>query len=196
MIKKINILLIVLSSIVSLYFVFTRDNNISLILKDLSIILTISAIYIVQKLFKIKINEYINFIYIVFIVLAHLLGSICELYNYIYWYDKFVHFMSGIVSSLCAIYLLIRFNKFSNVFFDVLFIVSFAMLVASCWEIFEFTSSIVFNCDPQKVLLTGASDTMGDIIVALLGSILISICYLFEKIDSHYLLISRYIELI
>ena len=55
MIKKINITLILIAIIGSLYYVFTRDNNIVLILKDSSIILSISALYIVQKIFKIKI---------------------------------------------------------------------------------------------------------------------------------------------
>ena len=64
MIKKINILLILIAILGSLYFVFTKDNNIVFILKDISIILTISAIYIIQKIFKIKIPEGINFIYI------------------------------------------------------------------------------------------------------------------------------------
>ena len=115
MIKKINILLILTAIIGSLYFVITRDDNIVLILKDVSIILTISALYIVQKIFKIKIPEGINLIYIIFIFMAHFLGVICELYNHIYWFDKFVHFLSGFVASFVSIYLLIEYNIFNNI---------------------------------------------------------------------------------
>ena len=60
MIKKINILLILVAIIGSIYIVLTKDQSLVLILKDISIIITISALYIIQKIFKIKISEGIN----------------------------------------------------------------------------------------------------------------------------------------
>lgn len=194
MIKKINISLILIALIGTLYFVFIRDNNIVLILKDISIIVTISALYIIQKLFKIKISEGINLIYIIFIFMAHFLGVICELYNYIYWFDKFVHFLSGIVTAFVAIYLLVKFKKDKNMFFDILVIVSLTLSVAAFWEIFEYLSSFYFHMDPQKVFTTGVSDTMGDIIVAFLGSVLVSISYYFENKYNYKLLIKKFIK--
>lgn len=196
MIKKINITLILIAIIGSLYYVFTRDNNIVLILKDSSIILSISALYIVEKIFKTKINEYINLGYIIFIFMAHFLGVICEFYNYIYWFDKLVHFLSGIVTSFVAIYLLIKFKKNKNIFFDILFIVAITLMVASIWEVFEYLSSCYFGADPQKVVSTGVSDTMGDIIVAFLGSILVSVCCYFENKYNYNLLIKKFIKAI
>lgn len=194
MIKKINILLILIAIIGTLYFVFTRDNNIVLILKDISIIVTISALYIIQKLFKIRINEVKNLIYIIFIFMAHFLGVICEFYNYIYWFDKFVHFLSGIVTAFVAIYLLVKCKKDKNIFFDILVIISLTLAVAAFWEIFEYLSSFYFHMDPQKVLTTGVSDTMGDIIVAFLGSVLVSISYYFENKYNYKLLIKKFIK--
>ena len=44
---------------------------------------------------------------------------------------------------------------------------------------FEFTANILFGGDAQKVASTGVTDTMMDIIVAFLGSVLYSIAYLF-----------------
>ena len=196
MIKKINISLILIAILGSLYFVFTRDNNIVLVLKDISIIITISALYIIQKIFKIKISEGINLIYIIFVFMAHFLGVICELYNYIYWFDKFVHFLSGVVTSFVAIYLLIKFKKDKNMFFDILYIITLTLAIAALWEVFEYLSSYYFNLDPQKVALTGVSDTMGDIIVAFLGSILISVSYYFEIKYNNNLLIKKFIKTI
>lgn len=196
MIKKINISLILIAVIGTLYFIFTRDTNIVLILKDISIIVTISALYIIQKLFKIKISEVINLTYIIFIFMAHFLGVICELYNYIYWFDKFIHFLSGIVTAFVAIYLLVKFRKDKNMFFDILVIISLTLAVAAFWEIFEYLSSFYFHMDPQKVLTTGVSDTMGDIIVAFLGSILVSMCYYFENKYNYDLLVKRFIKTI
>ena len=196
MIKKINISLILIAVIGTLYFVFTRDTNIVLILKDISIIVTISALYIIRKLFKIKISEVINLTYIIFIFMAHFLGVICELYNYIYWFDKFIHFLSGIVTAFVAIYLLVKFRKDKNMFFDILVIISLTLAVAAFWEIFEYVASFYFQMDPQKVLTTGVSDTMGDIIVAFLGSILVSMCYYFENKYNYNLLIKKFIKTI
>ncbi len=197
MIKKINILLILVAILGSLYFIFTKGENIVLILKDISIILTINALYIIQKIFKVKISEGLNFIYILFIFMAHFLGVTCELYNHIYWFDKFTHFLSGILTSFIAIYLLVKLKNKNkhNLFFNVLFIISFSLAIAAVWEIFEYLSSYYFNLDPQRVTQTGVSDTMGDIIVAFLGSILVSLCYHFEHKEDKNLLIKKFIKL-
>jgi len=180
MIKKINVLLIIIAIIGSLYFVITRDNDIVLILKDLSIIITINGLYLLKKIFKVKISEGINFLYILFIFIAHFLGVICELYNHIYWFDKFAHFLSGVVTSFVAIALIKKENKKNTLFFYILFILSFSLLIASAWEIFEYLASVFFGVDPQKVVTTGVHDTMGDIIIAGLASILCSLLYFYE----------------
>lgn len=196
MIKKINYLLILIASLGGLFLALTKQNSIIFILKDISIIVTISALYIIEKLFKIKINDAIKLIYIIFIFMAHFLGVTVDLYSKIYWYDKLVHFLSGVVTALGSVYLLEKNNYNKNLLFNVLFIISFSMLVASIWEVFEYLSSYYFHVDPQKVILTGVSDTMGDIIVALLGSTLISTCYHFEHTSSYKLLITKYEKLI
>lgn len=193
MIKRINISLILIAIIGSIYITITRDDKLVYILKDMSIIFTINVLYIVSKMFNIKINDEVNFIYILFIFLAHFVGVTCEIYNSVYWFDKFTHFLSGIVSSLGAIYILVKI-KITNKKFNILFIIAFSMLVASTWEVFEYTSSILFNVDPQRVLLTGVNDTMGDIIVALLGSIIICISYYFEIVLNNNFLIKNFIN--
>lgn len=196
MIKKFNILLIIVASIFSIYITITKDKDIVYILKDMSVILTMSALYIVNKIFKLKINETIVFIYVLFIFMAHFLGVVVDFYNKIYWYDKFTHFLSGVLTAFFAIYLLARNRDYKKLSFNILFIISFSMLVASCWEVFEYLSSYYFNVDPQKVVLTGVSDTMGDIIVALLGAILVSICYYFEHKENYNLLIKKFEKLV
>ena len=68
------------------------------------------------------------------------------------------------------------------------------MMCASLWEIFEYLSSYYFNVDPQKVQMTGVTDTMGDIIVAFLGSIIVSLSYYYEYIYIKNYLIKKYIK--
>lgn len=179
----INIVLILVSIVGSFYFVFTRDDKLGLILKDASIIITITLPYILKKVFKIDIDINTKFAYIIFVFMAHFLGATCELYNKIYWFDKFVHTLSGVLTAYAAILLLKYLKKYNTKekFFNILFIIAFTLMIASCWEIFEFIANILFGGDAQKVASTGVTDTMMDIIVAFLGSILYSIVYLFNK---------------
>lgn len=181
--RIIDIILILISIIGSFCFVFTRDNKIGLVLKDVSIIITITLPYIIEKVFKIKIDNETKTVYIVFVFMAHFLGATCEIYNKIDSFDKFTHWLSGILTAYISILLmeyLKIYNKNSKIF-NIIFIISFTLMIASLWEIFEFTSSICFNLDPQRVKATGVTDTMMDIIVAFLGSILYSIYYLFTQ---------------
>ena len=45
------------------------------------------------------------------------------------------------------------------------------------WEIFEFTNDAIFQADAQHVMTTGVDDTMLDMIVALLGSVIVVVIY-------------------
>ena len=128
--------------------------------------------------------------------MAHFLGVICDFYTQIYWFDKFVHFLSGFVASFAAIYLLVKFKKEKNIIFSVIFIISFAVMIASLWEVFEYLASYYFDVDPQKVVATGVTDTMGDIIVTLLASILTSLSYYFEYKNNCNLLIKKFRKII
>ncbi|MDO4963738.1 MAG: hypothetical protein Q4E75_06575 [bacterium] len=181
MIKKINLLIILVSLFGSLYFVFTKDNSFVLVLKDLSLVFTINLLYIISFIFKFKINDNIHFIYILFIFLAQFIGVTCEMYNYISWYDTFTHFLSGILTGVLALIVLNKLKINKNILFNILFIITFSVFIAVLWEMFEYVSSILFNVDPQKVLTTGVNDTMKDIIVAFLGSILVSMYYFFKR---------------
>ena len=67
-------------------------------------------------------------------------------------------------------------------------------MVASLWEIFEFTTDNLLGGDAQRVVATGVTDTMKDIICALLGSILFSFCYLYECLKNKTLLIKEFIK--
>ena len=194
MIKKINVTLVLIAIIGSIYITITKDKSLLYVLKDMSIILTINALYIIKKIFKLNISDAIILIYILFIFNAHFLGVTINLYGKIYWFDKYTHFLSGIISSFGAIFILVKSKKNGNRRFDIFFIISVTLMVAALWEMFEFTSSCLFNVDPQRVKLTGVTDTMEDIIVAFLGSIIVSMMYYFEYKWNNNLLIKKFIN--
>ena len=170
--KKFNISLIVIISILAVIKVFGElDEKLIWILKDLSIILTVSIPYILQKVFKLKISDGFSFMYIIFIFMAHYLGVIEKFYSSFYYYDKIVHTLSGIFTAYIA-YLILKNKKINDVLFNIVFIISFTFMIAGVWEIFEFTCNALFGGDAQRVVETGVSDTMGDIIFAFIGSIM------------------------
>lgn len=172
--KKINDILIVLLSITSIIILFvTKVTKIDRILSYVSILPVMLVPNFVNKFTKFKIkNKYIT-LYIIFIFLAYFLGSILGLYDKVILYDKVVHTLSGIATSVLAIVILENDRKSKlSIFTKYIYIISFSMLIAVIWESFEYITDIIFNTDAQKTRLTCINDTMQDMLVALLGSVL------------------------
>mgnify|MGYP004542769163 CR=1 FL=1 len=195
--KRINNVIITLMLIVN-----TGCIGLTLLDRYNSNILVCLSLYLIVFLPKIlrrfssKVNDLIELIFLLFILFAQLLGSILHFYGIIYWYDSFMHYISGILTSFLAILLLVLFNKYddNDRVFNIIFIISVTLMVAGLWEIFEFTADNLLGGDAQKVLTTGVTDTMKDMICALLGSILFSLCYLYECIKNKKLLIKEFIK--
>lgn len=181
--KILNILLIAIAIGGSFYLVITRDGEMGLILKDSSIIFTITAPYWLEKIFHKKIAVGVKSICILFVFCAHFLGATVELYNVFDGYDKITHTISGILTALLSLLLLHQLGLYDKkrIFFNILFIISITLSVAACWEFFEYFANMLFGGDAQRVALTGVNDTMQDMLVAFLGSIFISLLYYQEE---------------
>lgn len=145
----------------------------------LTIILTALVPTMVRKILHLKISYTMELVYLLFIIFGHFIGSILGIYNEISHYDKIMHTLSGVLTSFIALIVLNNINqyKFKNVIFNIVFMIVFSLAVAGIWEIFEFTSDILFQADAQRVAISGVNDTMLDMIVALFGSILVCIEY-------------------
>ena len=57
----------------------------------------------------------------------------------------------------------------------------FVSLVALVWEIFEFWMDSFFQMNLQRTISSGVKDTMGDMIVALLGGFFFFLFYVKKK---------------
>ncbi len=173
--KIINYILILIAILLSLYQYFTYGYKIITdILLYIGLIPILFIPKILRKFFKFNINESIETIYLIFIILAYVLGSVMKFYGKIYWFDSFNHFLSGILSALLAILVLKKFKVYDNknVLFNIIYMIAFTLMIATFWEIIEFSIDNLCGSDTQKVLTTGVNDTMKDMICALLGSIL------------------------
>lgn len=193
--KKFNniftFLIIILNFGYLLVFIINKD--LVRILMSLLLPLLMMLPIIINK--KIKINEYLRFIYNIYVFLLLFLGCIVNLYAKIYFYDSIAHFLFGVASSIFAIYILKQFNKYTkkDTIFNISYILIITLALSALWEIFEFINSKIFSLDVQHVLTTGVNDTMKDIILAFLGSLLFSTFYHY-KIKTNDTFINKIIE--
>lgn len=184
--KKINNIIIILSLIVELiYFIINpiiTVDNILLLLSYIPVIFIPRIFNFIFKKSKIKITDDIEFVYLIFLILAFLFGSIMGGYSKIYWYDSFTHLLSGVFTAFMAPIVLKWLNRYDkkDIIFNVIYIILVTLSVAVLWECTEFTIDKTLGTDTQKVLTTGVNDTMKDMICALIGSILYSIYYLYS----------------
>lgn len=181
--KKINIGLFIITLVCSFFTIIGElDKGIVIILKDSSIVLTATLPYIVNKLFKVKLNDGVIFVWLIFIFLAHYMGVTAEFYNKWEGFDKVVHTFSGVLTAYVGMLFL---PKGVNIWFKILFIIAFSWMCAGLWETFEFVCNILFGGDAQRVAATGVTDTMLDMIVAFIGASLFSLgFYVKEKLKN------------
>lgn len=191
-IDLISFLIIIITLVVSIkQGIISYQNN---DLYRLLLCFMLPVVMFLPYVFKSKINNSLVLIFELFIFISYFLGTIINLYQKIYCYDKVIHYISGMVSSIVSLYILNKYNYSSrHTLFNILFVLSFSMFVASTWEMFEYTGDLIFKKDAQRVLLTGINDTMKDMICALIGSVIVIIWYLFEKTNNIKLFITKYI---
>lgn len=177
--RKINnVIIFLITFITYIIGLYALKNGILVKFLTSLLILPVMLVPRMLKNFKIEIPDSLEFMYLLFIFFAYFLGTTIDLYNKIDNYDTIMHFVSGMFEAYLGFYLLK--NKGNNKLITFLFILGFVSFISVGWEIFEFASDKVFKTDPQRVKLTGVDDTMKDLIVALLGSLVV---YFFKKKD-------------
>ena len=187
--RKINNVVIILSIVVEIiYLLFNIPSDIQNILLFIVFIPVLFIPRIFNLIFKsknIKIGDDTEFMYLIFLILAFLMGSIMHFYSLIYWWDSFAHLLSGIFTAYISLLVLKWLDNYypKKKIFNVVFIICFVLAVAVLWECMEFTIDRVGGGDTQKVLTTGVVDTMKDMICALLGGILFTIVYIRSVIN-------------
>lgn len=152
------------------------------VLIRLSIILTAFLPVISRKIFHFHITPLVEIIYLIFLFFGHFLGSIVGLYNVLPFYDKAVHTISGVLTGCLALILLNNIGKYheKSVFFNLVFMISFTLAVACFWEFFEYGADLFFGANAQHVKETGVGDTMIDMIVAFIGTVIVCCIYGYE----------------
>lgn len=166
--KLITNIIFIISFLLTLYYLYLHliPFDISkIILGIVSIILLIVPI-IVEKIYKIKIEEYIKLIYYFFLLIAFILGGLFTLYYRTLYFDLIVHGLFGLLLST-IIGTKLKITSWKNFFL----LISIIIAIGFFWECLEFCSDISIGTDHQRKI-TGAIDTMTDLLIAIGGSII------------------------
>ena len=181
MYKLISKILLILMNILTVIIAIIAfcNNNYSRVLTYIAIFPILLLPFIINKT-KYKLTDIETMMYYIFIFLADFLGCVVNLYNTISWYDMFVHFLSGIATFILALIIYKHISKEKNKLLKIIFCMGIVAIIAVVWELFEYFMDTYVGMNLQHTLDTGVTDTMQDMLVALLGGFLSSF-YIWKK---------------
>lgn len=139
---------------------------------------------LIARFLRFPIPQDCRFVYATFVFGSIVVGSSLYGYSRIPYWDKLLHFFSGLL--ICAAGLILchlLFWRLEGPLFwrrtlYVLFPFLANLAVAALWEMYEYALYIFFGVDAVNTLTSGVNDTMQDMIVCLLGGILFSLLLL------------------
>ena len=192
---KIISVLIIIFSVIFIFFADTDENKSRLIFNALMafvlLMLTLIPSFLEKKL-KIDIPSVMEIIFLIFSVLAFLLGEIGDFYIKFKWWDSMLHTMSGVLLGCVGFTFLNFFNNNNHIKtfklgagFAAIFVLCFTISCGTIWEIIEFAADAINGTNMQRyrdnitaegfVGRAALFDTMKDLIQDFLGGLLISI---------------------
>lgn len=135
----------------SLSLINKRWSNISYCI--LALILFVSP-FLISKIFKIKIPQLLEIVFLLFVFSVTILGGINHFYILFPFFDKILHTVHGFCCcalglGLIEIIIKTRFSKLTNVL-KVFLALCFSMTIGIFWEFFEFSCDYFLKCDMQK----------------------------------------------
>lgn len=193
-IQRINAWLKISIAVVGVLFFILHLINSSAWPKLASYLVTI-VLPVVPEIFakfKIKLSTRLQLFYYLFLVIAMIGGIDLELYRDWAGFDKVVHCASGALVAVWAREVLEHYfgnlkswHKLKNGKkqreFVVLFTMAFVAMIALLWECFEFGYDQLCGGNMQELLKPGVSDTMWDMIFAMIGGMVVNIGEILTK---------------
>ena len=169
---------ILLATVVYQIYQMTAAGDFSRLESSIAVISLIFAGDILKKL-GVRTSAIIEIIFLIFLFISSILGSLFHFYEFVDYFDKFAHLLSRIVTAILGIIMLKKWRIKSKhqLSFDIILMNILSLAIASAWEIYEFVASKALNSDLQRVGASGVTDTVHDMIVALIGSLMVSVMY-------------------
>lgn len=123
---------------------------------------------LVYKIVHIRLTKFMTYLLLLFIILAQWLGTYLRAYDFISWWDVFLHGLSAILVGMFGLIILRLcdndFTIIKNKQYGLMSLFIFFTISASAvfWEIFEFIGDQFFGTNAQ---LGSLVDTMEDMII-------------------------------
>jgi len=130
---------------------------------------------------------------ITLIIMSFILGVAFKFYDKFFWWDKLIHFLSGITFVCVGIDLYKKIDNLSNVYI-ILFSFTLSITINTIWEVIEYTLDCFFNTDNQRWQKkhktinhlnhknkqpAGLIDTMNDTILCMISSLITCVIWFF-----------------
>ncbi len=135
------------------------------------------ALIIVRKIFKTEMPIGVDYIFLIFVIMAADIGSALDYFTKVSWYDLVLHGLSGFVGPVIMLYFWRKYigscPKASGAF--CLFLI--AMGFAAIWECWEFIADLLVHEGAQR----GLTDTMTDILITAVGAVVFVATYLIDR---------------
>lgn len=148
---------------------------------------------LLSVIFKFKFPILLNAFIAFHIFLACDLGNALSFYSRYEFWDVLLHGNSGFIFGIIVYFAMLQFNKGRFSWLDCLFISLISLGIASVWEIYEFSTDIIFGRDAQvqweslEKYNNALYDTMMDIIVTLAGVGVFYVLLLVDKFTGKHL---------
>ena len=149
---------------------------------------------IVTKIIKFEIPSPIEVMYVSFLCAALMFGEIFNFYGMFDWWDNLLHLLSGFFIGMIAYYVANTFNHYGShqsmsPLFLAIFAISLTLALGVIWEFVEYSVDAIFKTNMQGYRVDNStlvqseelvghaalSDTMNDLLMALLGSGMLSL---------------------
>ncbi len=147
-------------------------------IQGVATLLMIPGLYLVRRLFHWEGGWQLETYIYLFTYLGWSLGGAAQFYGRIPYFDKVVHCLSGVFVAILALSLYRMLERGhshegENPVTAYCFVFFASMAVAGMFELCEFVLAPIMHRDLQHVLDSGVGDTMGDMFVCLLGTIVV-----------------------
>ena len=148
-----------------------RDSYV--ILVSAGTLILVPGMMLLRKLLHLKGGWQMETAVYLFSFLGWTLGGAAGVYGLLPGFDKIVHCLSGVFVSMLALagYRMLAGKREKDTALSCLFVFFASMAVAGMFELCEFALAPVMHRDLQHVLDTGVMDTMMDMLVCLIGTV-------------------------
>jgi len=142
----------------------------------------IAVLMLIPSILKERYRVYLPFTLelgiVVFIFLTLFLGWIAQFYDWVPFWDKFLHFQSGFLlgaSGYVLVYTLNEHQRFRlnlSPGFVSFFAITFSLAIGAVWEMFEFAADVMFQTTYWQ---DSNTDTMLDLVADGAGAVLVAV---------------------